>query len=158
MSAVEGRAFGRGLSISGERSGFGFCVAFFGGVERILRLGHADGIKDFGDLFVADELLLARDGDDGFAGSDGLLYDLRRLGVSDVGVKGGGERNGALRVEVATLRVGGDARDAAVVELTQHVRKDGGAMEDVVGHRGHHYVELELTGLSGVSDGSVVAD
>src|SRR5258708_16511186 len=105
----------------GTGSGFYALVTIPGGVARVLRLGHVDGIENGADLLFAEELLGARDFDDGLAGSDGLLYDLGSLSVADVGIERRGEGDGALRVEVAAVFIGGDAGDAAVVELAQHV-------------------------------------
>jgi hypothetical protein len=39
-------------------------IPFLGRLQRVLRLGHANGVEDFGNLLVAEELFLACDGDD----------------------------------------------------------------------------------------------
>src|ERR1700689_2198622 len=71
----------RNLRVSSS-GGDGF-VAFFGGFQGVLRLGHSDGVEDLRDFFFGQLLPVAGDFDNRLAGRYRLLHDLRGLGVAD---------------------------------------------------------------------------
>ena len=123
-----------------------------------MRGGHCLRVEGLVQFLLGHQAVLKHEVIDAAAGLEGFLRDLGGGLVADLRVQGRDNADGVLHHLVAVVHIDGDAVDALGAEGVHHINEPGLALEDALDDDGLHHVQLQLAGLGGEGDGSVVAD
>jgi hypothetical protein len=114
--------------------------------------------QDLGELLFRKELLFNDEIADASSGAQGLLRNLRRVGIANVWIKCGHHTDRTIHVFFESIAVGRDAANATFLENETTVAKVFQTFEDAVSSDGQESIQLQLSCFSSEAHGDVVAD
>src|SRR5579862_555171 len=122
------------------------------------RLRQHVGLEDLVEARLRQQIALEHQVVYALAGRERFLRDLRRIGITDVGIEGGDDADRILDRRAQSLAIRGDALHAAIGERDAAVAKMRDALEEAVRDDRLERVQLKLTGLGSKAHRDVVAE